>query len=40
MPRWMTLEKIPGVSAVRRWLYFVAKTLGVGPARRCLVLSL
>jgi hypothetical protein len=25
---------------VRRWLYLAAKALGVGPTRRCLILSL
>jgi hypothetical protein len=34
------LKKVLGVGAVRRWLYFFAKALGVGPARRCLILSL
>jgi hypothetical protein len=29
--------KVLGVGAVRRWLYLIAKALGVGPARRCLV---
>jgi hypothetical protein len=38
--RWMTLEKVPRVGAVRRWLYLATKALGVGPARHCLVLSL
>jgi hypothetical protein len=38
--RWMTLEKVPRVGDVRHWLYLVAKALGVGPARHCLVLSL
>jgi hypothetical protein len=37
--RWMTLKKVPGVGIVRRWLYLAAKALGVGPTRRCLVLS-
>jgi hypothetical protein len=37
--RWTTLENVPGVDAVRRWLYLAAKALGVGPASRCLVLS-
>jgi hypothetical protein len=32
--RWMTIEKVPGVGVVRHWLYFAAKALGVGPARR------
>jgi hypothetical protein len=36
----MTLQKVPGVGAVRRWLYLAAKALGVSPARRCLILSL
>jgi hypothetical protein len=36
----MTLEKVSGVGAVRHWLYLAAKALRVGPARRCLVLSL
>jgi hypothetical protein len=31
---------VPRVGAVRRWLYLAAKALGVGPARRCLILSL
>jgi hypothetical protein len=34
--RWMTLEKVPGVGAMRHWLYLVAKALGVGPAVRIL----
>jgi hypothetical protein len=34
------LEKVLGVGAMRRWLHFAAKALGVGPARRCLVLAL
>jgi hypothetical protein len=38
--RWMTLEKAPRVSAVRRWLYMATKALGFGPARHCLVLLL
>jgi hypothetical protein len=38
--RWTTLEKVLGVSVMRRWLYLAAKALGVCPARRCLVLSL
>jgi hypothetical protein len=38
--RWMTLEKVPGVGAVRRWLYLAAKALGISPAKRYLVLSL
>jgi hypothetical protein len=29
---WTTLEKVPGVGVVRRWLYLHAKALGVGPA--------
>jgi hypothetical protein len=37
--RWMTLEKVPGVSVVRHWLNFVAKALRAGPARSSLVLS-
>jgi hypothetical protein len=37
---WMTLEKVPGVGAMRCWFYLVAKALGVGPARHRLVLSL
>jgi hypothetical protein len=39
MRRWTTLEKVPGVDVVRRWLYLAAKTLEVGPARHCLVSS-
>jgi hypothetical protein len=27
--RWMTLEKVPRVGAVRRWVYLAAKALGV-----------
>jgi hypothetical protein len=38
--RWVMLEKLLGVGAVRRWLYLAAKAIGVGSARRCLVLSL
>jgi hypothetical protein len=38
--RWVTLEKVFGVGAVRRWLYLAPKALGVGPAKHCLVLSL
>jgi hypothetical protein len=37
--RWTTLEKVPGVGTVRHWLYLAAKALGVGRAKRCLVLS-
>jgi hypothetical protein len=37
---WTTLKKVPGVGAVRRWLYLAAKALGVGPARCYLILSL
>jgi hypothetical protein len=37
--RWMTLEKVPGVSVLRHWLNFVAKALRASPARSCLVLS-
>jgi hypothetical protein len=33
----VVMEWIPYSSVVRCWLYLVAKTLGVGPARRCLV---
>jgi hypothetical protein len=33
----MTLEKVLGVSVVRRRLYLAAKVLRVGPTRRCLV---
>jgi hypothetical protein len=36
----MTLEKVLGVGAVRRWLYLATKALGVDHAKRCLVLSL
>jgi hypothetical protein len=38
--RWTTLEKVPRVGAMRRCLYLASKALGVGLARRCLVLSL
>jgi hypothetical protein len=38
--RWTTIKKVPRVGAVRCWFYLVAKALGVGPARQCLVLSL
>jgi hypothetical protein len=38
--RWMTLEKVLGVGAMRCWLYLVAKVIGVGPTRRCLAPSL
>jgi hypothetical protein len=34
--RWMILEKVSGVGAMRHWLYLVAKALGVGPAVRIL----
>jgi hypothetical protein len=37
--RWMTLEKVLGVRIERRWLYLAARVLGVGPTRRCLILS-
>jgi hypothetical protein len=37
---WMTLKKVLGVGVVRHWLYLVAKVLGFGPTRRCLVPSL
>jgi hypothetical protein len=36
----MTLEKVPRVCAVRRYLYLVAKCLGVGPARHYFLPSL
>jgi hypothetical protein len=36
--RWTTLKKIPGVGAVRHWLYLVAKVLGVNLTRRHLVI--
>jgi hypothetical protein len=36
---WMTLEKVPKVGAVRRWLHLAAKALGLDPTRHCLVLS-
>jgi hypothetical protein len=39
MLRWTTLEKVPVVGAMRLLLYLVAKALGVGPTRHCLVLS-
>jgi hypothetical protein len=36
----MTLKKeVPGVGAVRHWLYLAAKALRVSPTSRCLVLS-
>jgi hypothetical protein len=38
--RWMTLEKVLGVGAARRWRYLATMALGVGPTRRCLVLLL
>jgi hypothetical protein len=38
--RWTTLEKVPGVSVVRHWLYLATKVLGVGPTKRCLIPSL
>jgi hypothetical protein len=38
--RWMTLEKVFGVGAVRRWHYLATRVLGVGPARRYLFPSL
>jgi hypothetical protein len=38
--RWMTLEKVLGVGAMRHWLYLAAKALGVGPTRHSLVSSL
>jgi hypothetical protein len=38
--RWTTLEMVPGVGGVRRWLYLAAMALGVGLAKRCPILSL
>jgi hypothetical protein len=34
------LEKVLGVCVMRCWLYLATKAPRVGPARRCLVLSL
>jgi hypothetical protein len=38
--RCMTLKKVLRVGAMRCWLHLATKALGVGPAKRCLVLSL
>jgi transposase len=36
---WITLEKVLGVGAMRRWLYLAAMALRVSPARRWLYLA-